>query len=335
VVRLWFEFAVLTGVIVAAGTALSRYGDVLAEKSGMGRTWIGLILIAVVTSMPELFSGIGAVTIAEAPDIAVGSVMGSCVFNMTLLVLIDALHRRDSLYHAIGAAHILSAALGLGLIAFVGLAIVAARLGLRARLGPVGLVSPGIVVFYLMAARAVFRFEQRRLKEIVEQAEMLYGDVPLRRAVIGFSAASVVVVAASLALPVVAERLAQAMGWSRSFVGTILVAATTSMPELVVTVAAARQGALDLAVGNIFGSNLFNMAIIALVDPFDVGGPILDHVALLHTISAFTSVLMKGVVIAALVTRQRTRAFAGVSWISLLLVGLFLINSLALYFLEE
>ena len=91
--QIWLQFAGCLAVILVAGTFLSRYGDAIAIKSGLGRTWIGLILLATVTSLPELFSGISAVTLAKAPNIAVGSLMGSNVFNLVLLFILDMIYR--------------------------------------------------------------------------------------------------------------------------------------------------------------------------------------------------------------------------------------------------
>ncbi|MEK7864442.1 MAG: sodium:calcium antiporter, partial [Nitrospirota bacterium] len=74
---LWFGFFICTSLIVYSGTKLSKYGDIIAEKTGMSRTWIGLVLMASVTSLPELVTGISSVTYAGVPDIAVGDVLGS------------------------------------------------------------------------------------------------------------------------------------------------------------------------------------------------------------------------------------------------------------------
>ncbi|MEK7789952.1 MAG: sodium:calcium antiporter, partial [Planctomycetota bacterium] len=82
---LWFGFIVCTAVIVYSGTKLAKYGDIIAEKTGLGRMWIGVVLMASVTSLPELVTGISSVTYAGVPDIAVGDVLGSCVFNMLIL----------------------------------------------------------------------------------------------------------------------------------------------------------------------------------------------------------------------------------------------------------
>src|SRR5512147_2242392 len=89
----WLEFIACTAAIVYCGANLSKYGDVIAEKSGLGRTWIGVALMASVTSLPELITGIGSVTYAGVPDIAMGEVVGSCVFNMLIFAFLDAFYR--------------------------------------------------------------------------------------------------------------------------------------------------------------------------------------------------------------------------------------------------
>ena len=90
---LWIGFIACTAVIVYSGTRLSKYGDVIAEKTGLGRAWIGVVLMASVTSLPELVTGITSVTYANVPDIAVGDVLGSCVFNMLILAFLDVLYK--------------------------------------------------------------------------------------------------------------------------------------------------------------------------------------------------------------------------------------------------
>ena len=90
---LWLGFIVCTTAIVYAGTRLAKYGDIIAEKTGLGRAWIGLVLMASVTSLPELVTGISSVTYADVPDIAVGDVLGSCVFNMLILAILDTMYR--------------------------------------------------------------------------------------------------------------------------------------------------------------------------------------------------------------------------------------------------
>lgn len=90
---IWAQFVLAAELIAVAGSRLSKYGDVIAEKTGLGRSWVGLLLLATVTSLPELATGVSAVAVAGVPNIALGDALGSCVFNLALFVMLDFLHR--------------------------------------------------------------------------------------------------------------------------------------------------------------------------------------------------------------------------------------------------
>src|SRR3989339_2042120 len=111
-----FEFILCSAVIVYCGSNLSRYGDVIAEKTGLGRAWIGLVLMASVTSLPELITGISSVAYANVPNIALGDIMGSCVFNLSIIALMDILHGKKPIFSESERGHILSAGFGIILI---------------------------------------------------------------------------------------------------------------------------------------------------------------------------------------------------------------------------
>jgi len=108
---LWLEYALCAALIVSAAIVLSRYSDVLAEKTGLGRAWIGAILLAGVTSLPELASGVSAVAWLKAPNLAAGSILGSCLFNLVLLALMDLAYQPGSILAQAQEGHLLSAAL--------------------------------------------------------------------------------------------------------------------------------------------------------------------------------------------------------------------------------
>jgi cation:H+ antiporter len=72
VLTVWPAFALCAVFITIAGTLLSRYGGVIADKTGLGDTWIGLALLVTVTSLPELVTGASAVVLADAPNLACG-----------------------------------------------------------------------------------------------------------------------------------------------------------------------------------------------------------------------------------------------------------------------
>ncbi len=323
----WLQLAACAVLILAAGSRLARYGDVIAQHTGLGGNWIGLALMATVTSLPELVTGVSSVTVADVPDIAVGNVLGACVLNLAMLVVLDALHRRASIYSVASQGHVLGAAFGVVMLGVVAFGILAApQLGLR--LGHIGVVTVAIFALYAVAIRIIFNYE-RDVR--AASAKLVAGEAPaeltLRQAILRYVAAATVVVGAALWLPFAASAVAAAMGWSESFVGTLLVALATTLPELTVTVAAVRLGALDLAIGNLVGSNLFNLAILGVDDLLYFKGPLLAAVAPSHALSASAASVMAGAMIVALVARPKARLLNAVGWTSVLIALVYFVNA--------
>jgi cation:H+ antiporter len=327
----WLEFLICVALIGVAGTVLSRYGDVIADKTGLSGTWIGLMLLATVTSLPELVTGVSAVTVADTPDIALGDVLGSCVFNLVILTILDFLQREESVYTRASHGHILSAGFGVILIGFVGFNVLLADSAFDVALGHVGLYTPLIIVLYAVAMRTVFRYERAQMAAYAGEHAERYPETSLRQAVQRYVLAALVVVGAGIWLPFIGEQIARVMEWEATFVGTLFVAFATSVPEIVVTVSAMRLGALDMAIGNLLGSNLFDILIVAVDDIFFTRGPILAHVSPVHAVSAMSAVMMTGIVIVGLLYRPKTRLFRAAGWASLLLLGVYLLNSFVLY----
>ena len=324
---IWLELLLCLAVIGYAGYFLSRYGDIIAEKTGMSASWVGLILLSTTTSLPELMTGISSVTFANAPNIAVGNVLGSTVFNLFALVILDALYRREAFYSRAAQGHILSTSLGTILIAFAGFSLLLDQAGMSPALGHVGLYSPFIVLVYFVAIRAVYSYERRTLSEYTEVSAERYPDVTLRSAVKGYVLAAIAVMVAGSWLPFVAKDISDLMGWGQSFVGTLLVAAVTTAPEMVVTISALRIGALDMAIANLLGSNMFNIIILSVDDLFYTNGPLLKHVDASHVLTAFTAVMMSALVTAGLIFRPQGRSVLGLTWVSLGLFMLHVLNS--------
>jgi cation:H+ antiporter len=309
---IWLQFAAVALVVIVAGTRLARYGDVLGEKAGLGRSWIGLVLLAATTSLPELFTGFGATVLAPLPDIAVGDVLGSCMFNLVILSLMDAV-QPEPLTARAHQNHALSIGLGLLLLAVAAMGLAAgARLP---ALAGIGLASPVLVALYFWAMRVIFTHEQQaRAREAREvAAELQYAATPLRTALLHYAVAAIAVVVAALWLPRLGAELARQTGLGEAFVGSLFVAITTSLPEIVVSLTAVRIGALDLGVGNVLGSNLFNLLILGLDDVFYRDGPLLAAVAPGHAVSMGAIVAMNALFLVGLTYRVMTKRFV-VGW---------------------
>jgi cation:H+ antiporter len=330
---LWLAFVLCTAVIVYSGTKLSKYGDIIAEKSGLGRAWIGVVLMASVTSLPELVTGVSSVTYAGVPDIAVGDVLGSCVFNMLILAILDTMYRPAPISTKAHQGHVLSAAFGLLL-----LSMVCASIFLGESISPIGWLGPYSLVFiviYLIAMRLVFSYEKRKIAEFMKEMaeELKYKDVSMKTAFLHYGLNALIVIIAAIFLPKIGEGIAETTGLGQTFVGNIFIAVSTSLPEVVVSIAAVKMGAVDLAIGNLFGSNIFNILILALDDIFFLKGPLLSHASPNHIISALSAIAMTSIAIIGLTYRaEKKRLF--LAWDSVGILMVYFINLMLLYALK-
>ncbi|MEK6726746.1 MAG: sodium:calcium antiporter [Deltaproteobacteria bacterium] len=331
---LWLQFILCSAVIVLCGTNLSKYGDIIAEKSGLGRAWIGLVLMASVTSLPELITGISSVAFADVPNIALGDIMGSCVFNLSIIALMDILHGSKPIFSKAEHGHILSAGFGVILIGIAAISILSNASIPSIR--HIGIYTPAIILIYMIGVRSLFLFERKKIAEFVgEMAEAIqYEHVSTREAVTKYALNALIIVGAAAWLPFIGDRLAEETGLGRSFVGSIFIALTTSLPELAVSISALRIGAADMAIANLFGSNMFNIFILAVDDIFYTKGPILAHVSTNHAVTGFVAVLMTGVAIVSLEYRLEKKAFLRLGWDAIAILLAYIINVYLLYTLR-
>jgi cation:H+ antiporter len=269
----YLQFLLTATIIVIAATKLSEYGDTIAVRTGMGKLFIGSLLLAGATSLPELLAGVNALQLRE-PDLAAGSFFGSGMFNIFMLGLLDLFFNRARLLRRVAATHALTASLGSLLTAMAALFILT-RIDLP-KIGWIGVDSLLIIAFYIGGISLLQgRGQVSATAEIVEIPE----SVPsLPKALLGFGFASLILVITTPTMVSSANQIAQITGIGVGFIGATLIAITTSLPELVATIAAARIGAYDLAVGNLFGSNIFNMFALGLTDLFYTPGRFLGAV---------------------------------------------------------
>jgi cation:H+ antiporter len=191
----WLQFGLCAVALWVAGVRLSRYADLIAARTGATRSWVGLVLLASVISLPELVTGLSSAGPAHSPDLAIGDVLGSCVFNLVVLVIVDFLYHREPMYASAATGHVLSASFGVVLLGVTGFGIALGALGRSFHLGHVGIVSPILLGFYLVAMRVSFRYEQRQHAEHVEEAVPRQSAHSLRQLWSRYLAWSLVVVA--------------------------------------------------------------------------------------------------------------------------------------------
>lgn len=301
-------FCVCAAVIIFSGAKLSFYGDQIAEITGMGKAWVGLILMASVTSLPELITGISAVTIIDAPDLAAGDIFGSCMFNLLILSMLDAKIKRP-LFSIVKSSHILVVIFGIILLTVVGIAIY-----LHNQIPSLLWISSFtflVIAIYLVSVWGIFKYEQADLINSGEtrHAYTSYDKAELKSVIGNYALHALIVIGAAVFLPYFGEHIASYSGLGNSFFGTLFIAAATSLPELVVSIAALRMGSLDMAVGNLLGSNVFNMCILAIDDIFYREGSLFSAISPTHLLSVFIIIIMSAIVALGLLFKPEKKHF--------------------------
>ena len=327
---IWIEFFLCLVIILIAGKKVAGYGDIIAARTGIGGLWIGLLLLAIVTSLPELFSGISAVILVESPDLAIGAVFGSNAFNLLILVFLEIAYTNGPVLTSVNSRHLLPAGLSVVLISLPAIFIIITTPDLGLGIGWIGIYTPALILLFLIFMRMIFLREQENSIEF-QMLEENQENKPasLKRTYLYFIISAAFVVGAGIWLAFVGEDIAEATGWKESFVGSLFIAFTTSLPEMVVSFAALKLGALDMCLGNIIGSNLFNMAIIGIDDLFYRQNPILADVSNSHAFTGLMVVLMTCVVIAGLIFKAEHKTSFRVSWYAPVLLILYLIAAYA------
>ena len=330
---IWIELLVCAALITWAGSLLSKYGDVISEKTGLGRAWIGAILIAGVTSLPELASGVSAVAWLHEPNLAAGAVLGSCLFNLALIAMIDLAYQPGRVLAKAQEVHILSGGLGVLMLGLVVMAVLLGPVLNGAGIWGISLLSLAIVALYVVGGKMIAGLEKERIAEVLEKGaeQGAYDDITARRAYIVFIIMSVAVIALGIWLASIGDRLAATTGLSRSFVGNLFLALTTSLPEIAASLAAIRLGAIDLAIGNVLGSNLFNITLFFVYDLADLRANFWASLTNANAFAAVMTIMMTGVVIISLMYRASPKTPYRFSWDGVALITMYLGSIAMLY----
>jgi cation:H+ antiporter len=175
--------------------------------------------------------------------------------------------------------------------------------------------------------------EKERMGEVLakEAKEEDYADIPARRAYAVFILSGVAVIGLGIWLASIGDRLSAATGLSSNFVGNLFLAICTSLPEIAASLAAIRLGAIDLAIGNVLGSNLFNVTLLAVYDLADGRANFWASLNNANGFAAVMAMMMTGVVIISLMYRASPRTPYRFSWDGFLLIAMYILSIFALY----
>ncbi len=307
---------------VLAAIALSRYADELSEKTSLGGMLVGTTLLAGATSMPEVTTSISAVFIGN-PDIAVGNMLGSNLFNLFIIASFDLYYRKKRLYQSVKHEHLYTAGLGLILSLMVLLALTRRSEYMVYGLGVdtlfIALVC-GLGMY--IVSKAVQTSEQNI--PATRQANLpVETEFSLKKTMAGFFIMAVVITGAGTTLSFVGDEIARVTSIGSSFVGSFFLAATTSMPEAIAVLVALRLNNVNMALGSILGSNIFNMLILTGSDAFYRNAPILSNVSSSLQITALFLSLLSVIVMLAVMRKKQMSTFSYLAPSLLVIAGYF------------
>lgn len=313
----WIKFIICGIIIFFAGRALARYADIIAEKTGLGGLWVGLILVAFATSLPELFTGIGSIVFMNAPNLTVGNIFGANSYNLLNIGLLDLLAKGGPILGAISSGQLLTAVLSLVPLMLAAAGIILRNAGFHPfSVANVGIFSVAIFVSYCVITKVIYNFEKRRSQRVKEESkakESKYKGIPLKTVYVRYAIAALAIMASGIWLAYIGKELSVILRLEESFVGSLLLGFATTLPEITVSIAALAIGAREIAVANMLGSNLFNTTIIFVDDIFYRKGPILEAVSAGQILQASVVMAMTAVIIVAMIMKPK-RKFFNVSW---------------------
>lgn len=321
----WVYFTAVAAVIVFAGSKLAVLAEKLAGLLHISSSAIGLLLVSIITSLPELSTSLSSVMTVGQPNLALGNTLGSDVFNLMIIALCDILFRkrgilRQSRLRITTLVHYLM---------MITILLLTLTLPNSISLGGAHFNAGSLLIMALYLF--IFFHTHRNSQTAPHEEEPDIDRSELKKVLLQFVAAALVIVGAGILLAQLGDRIAIETGLGQSFVGALFLAIATSLPELTVSIAALRIGAVDLMLGNIFGSNMFNVFIAAISDMA------YNKEALHISTNLSRSQLMTGgcalmaTLIIAGAIRQKKKSPWGFGWESIVIISIYLINLGVLY----
>jgi cation:H+ antiporter len=276
-------FAVAAGAVCFSGARLSIYADKIADRTSLGRAFIGVLLLGGASSLPEMATTATASAIGNAP-LATNNLLGEIPMQMGVLALVDLVMVKGAL--TFFAPHPVLLLAGVLLTILLALTLAGIAAGEIFTLFDVGLWSSVLFVTYIISLYTMQRYENQDYWRPVnlpdeptpatQQRQERLHSIPLKRIYSYFALNSLVVLLAGWTVAQVGNILAAQTDLGGSFVGATLLAVATSLPEAIVTISAVRLRAFDMAMSNIFGSNALTVAIFFIADIFYRQGAILE-----------------------------------------------------------
>lgn len=255
---IYFLYLILAILVVGLSIKISYYVDLIDKTTELSGAFIGGVMLAAVTSLPELFTTISATVFLGKPDLVIGNILGSNIFNMTILASLVVI-----MYKKVNSAYIAKSHTSI-----VGWLIVTYALLTMPIVFKKDITILGVSVISILIAIIYVICIQKMASDTSEEVKGREAYTTLRPnqifALFGFF--SILLVVASIGITYVSDMIAIKLNLDVTLAGALLLGIATSLPELSSSIALVKMGNFNAMVGNILGSNIFNLFILLIAD---------------------------------------------------------------------
>ncbi|NQT33148.1 MAG: sodium:calcium antiporter [Candidatus Omnitrophica bacterium] len=323
---IWIEFLTCSSLMIFFAYHLCKEGVILSEKTHLEEGLIGMVFLALATSLPEIVTGSSAVFFLGKIGLGYGDIVGSVIVNLMILFLLDYYVGKGRILFKASRLNRITAAGALLLITTILIFSLLRGFGVNIpTFKIIGLESIFIAIVYIVCLEIVRRKSTGNEKNIYDTGESFF------KLWIKFIILLCAVIALGVWLAKTGEKISNETDLSQTFIGTLFLGLSTSLPELIVCFAALRAGSINMAIGNIFGSNLFDVVIISFMDGLCTG-PILGMLTRGQVIATAVAVVLSAIAVAGLFYKRDTSRRVG--WDSTSIFAIGLIGFVILYFVS-
>lgn len=267
---IYLTYVVLAIAVVVLAIRLSYYVDVLDRKTNLSGAFIGGVLLAAVTSLPELFTALTAVLALNTPQLVAGDILGSNIFNLCVIGTLVLLFHKSYQKATLSKSHRTTLLYGLVIYALAFFAIIHP---FEIALGMLHFNAMSAVILIVYGINVLFMKSDDSAQNENEDVCPL----SLRQVVVRFLLYSVALVGVSILLTHATDAIAKELQLGATVAGAIFLGVATSLPELSASISLVRMKNFNASFGNIVGSNLFNFTILCFADLLHTGGGIYQY----------------------------------------------------------
>ena len=329
---LWVKFAICFFLIIVSGYKLSSYADIISKAGRFSASLMGILILAFITSCPELVVSLTSITTVNAPDLAMGDLLGADVFNIFAIALLGIICGRGSILMTStgpsgqSRSNILSAALtAVMLFVVIGFIILSHIFSFRLEIFNISLGSILLAVIYILGCTFIYKHEAHIAKP--ETKEKI--AKPL---IIKFIISALIIIGSGIWLAYIGKEITDFYNWNEMYVGVLLLAFATTTPEFIVSLTALKRNSVYMATGNLLGSNLFNLFIIFVLDASLRKGNFFSCISGLNILPASLAIILTVIAIGAMLKKPARKPGAKYfPWDSTIIITVFLAGHYLLF----